>query len=268
MSVTLHPVDIILLSISFLSVFVINYVCSKYRSTSGGHHEYFLTSRSMPFWAIGASLYASNIGTEHFVGQSGAAAASGIPVCLYEWSAIFILVLQIWIFAPVYLGYKPCPGQKYLIRPLSTIPEWFENRFDYRSRLLVVIVTLFMYVLTKISTLIFASGVLFKVTMGWSLYETIPFLLIFTGIYTMTGGLRAIMINDVVQMTFFTIGGCIGAYYSLFKIGGLQGIREVFKEADIEYFMHWYRGSDDAEYPSSGMFTGLFIVSIWVNAND
>lgn len=125
----LSPVDTIIILLCLGCVLLLGFLTSwlrKYCNTphlcslafrSGSTSDFFLSGRAMPWWTIGASLFASNIGAEHFVGQAGSASASGMPVGLYEWTAIYLLLMLGWIYAPIYLR---CG--------LTTVPEYFEQR--------------------------------------------------------------------------------------------------------------------------------------------
>lgn len=218
--------------------------------------EYFLSGRSMPLWAVGASLFASNIGTEHFVGQAGSAAASGIAVGMYEWTAILLLLALGWVFAPSYLGYR---GES----PLTTVPEWFERRFDSKVRIVLVSVTLLCYIISKTAISIYAGSVLFQVVLGWDLWSSAPVILVLTGAYTIMGGLTAVIMTDVVQMFIFLFGGCLGTVIAFSKIGGWNGLVSVLDQSQLSYFMHWNRGIRDADFPATGLWTGLLLNSVW-----
>ncbi|XP_015685153.1 sodium/glucose cotransporter 2-like, partial [Protobothrops mucrosquamatus] len=181
------------------------------RGTVGG---YFLAGRKMVWWPIGASLFASNIGSGHFVGLAGTGAANGLAVAGFEWNAIFFVLLLGWFFVPVYLSAE-----------VITMPQYLKKRFGgQRIRLYLSILSLFMYIFTKISVDMFSGAVFIQQALGWNIYLAVIALLIITTIYTMTGGLAALMYTDTVQ-TFVMIGGAFVLMgFAFSEVGGYQGL--------------------------------------------
>lgn len=117
--------------------------------------EYFLAGRSTPWWIVAASLFASNIGAEHFAGQAGTAAAVGISTGLFEWTAAYFIIALGWAYSPVFLKAR-----------LTTVPEYLERRFSRHCRAMVVVVTLASYCMAKIASSLYAGSVLLEVLMG------------------------------------------------------------------------------------------------------
>ncbi|CAM9715300.1 unnamed protein product, partial [Discosporangium mesarthrocarpum] len=218
-----------------------------------GADAFFLASRATTWWVVGASIFASNIGTENFIGQSGGAAASGMAIGLYEWTASYLLVLLGWFFAPVYLGCL-----------LTTIPEYAELRFNPACRVVLVTVSLISYIITKLAGALFSSTVVLKVVFGWSMWESVPIILVLAGLYEIGGGLLADMLTDTVQMMVFTAGGLVGLGISLSRVGGMSSIRHIMVDvASKPYFTHSLRSPEDKAYPWPGMFIGQMISSTW-----
>uniref|UniRef100_A0ACB8EW12 Uncharacterized protein n=1 Tax=Sphaerodactylus townsendi TaxID=933632 RepID=A0ACB8EW12_9SAUR len=190
-----NPADISVISFYFLVVIGVGLwsMCRTNRGTVGG---YFLAGRSMVWWPIGASLFASNIGSGHFVGLAGTGAANGLAVAGFEWNAMFIILLLGWLFVPVYLT-----------AGVITMPQYLKKRFGgQRIRLYLSVLSLFMYIFTKISVDMFSGAVFIQQALDWNIYVAVVALLIITTIYTVTGGLAALMYTDTVQ-TFVMIGG-------------------------------------------------------------
>uniref|UniRef100_A0A8C4VKF0 Solute carrier family 5 member 2 n=1 Tax=Gopherus evgoodei TaxID=1825980 RepID=A0A8C4VKF0_9SAUR len=168
-------------------------MCRTNRSTIGG---YFLAGRNMVWWPVGASLFASNIGSGHFVGLAGTGAANGLAVAGFEWNALFVVLLLGWLFVPVYLT-----------AGVITMPQYLKKRFGGRRiRIYLSVLSLFLYIFTKISVDMFSGAVFIQQALGWDIYIAVIALLIITTIYTVTGGLAALMYTDTVQ-TFVIIGG-------------------------------------------------------------
>lgn len=150
----------------------------------------------MVWWPVGASLFASNIGSGHFVGLAGTGAASGLAVAGFEWNALFVVLLLGWVFAPVYLT-----------AGVITMPQYLRKRFGgHRIRLYLSVLSLFLYIFTKISVDMFSGAVFIQQALGWNIYASVIALLGITMIYTVTGGLAALMYTDTVQ-TFVILGG-------------------------------------------------------------
>jgi uncharacterized sodium:solute symporter family permease YidK len=149
---------------------------NKQQDNDGGNNassEYFLGGRSLHFIPVGLSLFASNIGAEHFLGLAGAGAARGLAVGYFEWYAAILLVLLGFVFAPLYRR-----------TGIATTPEFAERRFAPSVRSIMALITLVMYVLTKISVTLFSGAVLLKEAADLSVWESSVGIVVVTGIYT------------------------------------------------------------------------------------
>uniref|UniRef100_A0A452HZK5 Sodium/glucose cotransporter 2 n=1 Tax=Gopherus agassizii TaxID=38772 RepID=A0A452HZK5_9SAUR len=193
-------------------------MCRTNRSTIGG---YFLAGRNMVWWPVGASLFASNIGSGHFVGLAGTGAANGLAVAGFEWNALFVVLLLGWLFVPVYLT-----------AGVITMPQYLKKRFGGRRiRIYLSVLSLFLYIFTKISVDMFSGAVFIQQALGWDIYIAVIALLIITTIYTVTGGLAALMYTDTVQ-TFVIIGGAFVLMgFAFHEVGGYQGLFDKYLEA-------------------------------------
>uniref|UniRef100_A0A8C5BMR2 Solute carrier family 5 member 2 n=1 Tax=Gadus morhua TaxID=8049 RepID=A0A8C5BMR2_GADMO len=181
------------------------------RSTVGG---YFLAGRTMTWWPVGASLFASNIGSGHFVGLAGTGAASGIAVGSFEWNALFIVLLLGWLFVPVYLT-----------AGVITMPQYLKKRFGgSRISLYLSVISLFLYIFTKISVDMFSGAVFIQQALGWNIYVAVIALLSITALYTITGGLAALMYTDMVQTLVIIAGAVVLTAFSLSKVGGYAAL--------------------------------------------
>ncbi|XP_040296879.1 sodium/glucose cotransporter 2 [Bufo bufo] len=239
------------------------------RGTVGG---YFLAGRSMSWFPVGASLFASNIGSGHFVGLAGTGAASGIAVAGFEWNALFVVLLMGWIFVPVYLTAE-----------VVTMPEYLKKRFGgERIQLYLSVLSLAMYIFTKISVDMFSGAVFIQVALGWNIYLSVIALLVITTIYTVTGGLAALMYTDTVQ-TFVIIGGaCVLAGYAFLQIGGYNALMEKYMNATPSILanvscslciprpdaLHLLRDAYSGDLPWPALIVGLSICSTWYRCSD
>ncbi|MFN8007562.1 MAG: sodium:solute symporter [Terriglobia bacterium] len=186
--------------------------------------DYFLAGRNLGWWVIGASIFASNIGSEHVVGLAGAGASSGVAMAHYELHAWCLLVLA-WIFVPFYMRSM-----------VFTMPEFLERRFSTNSRYVLSIVSLITFVVSKIAVGIFAGGVVFSTLLpemqlkigGWvidSFWIGSVLVIGLTGLYTVLGGMRAVAYNDAVQVLILIFGSGLLTFYGLMKLGGWSELR-------------------------------------------
>ncbi|XP_072546839.1 sodium/glucose cotransporter 2 isoform X3 [Salminus brasiliensis] len=188
------------------------------RGTVGG---YFLAGRTMVWWPVGASLFASNIGSGHFVGLAGTGAASGIAVGGFEWNALFIVLLLGWLFVPVYLT-----------AGVITMPQYLKKRFGgTRISLYLSVISLFLYIFTKISVDMFSGAVFIQQALGWNIYIAVIALLTITALYTVTGGLAALMYTDTVQTFIIIAGAFVLMGFSFKEVGGYSALLEKYSSA-------------------------------------
>jgi SSS family solute:Na+ symporter len=188
--------------------------------------DYFLAGRNLGWWIIGASIFASNIGSEHVVGLAGSGATSGVALAHYELHAWCLLVLG-WVFVPFYMQSK-----------VFTMPEFLEKRFSENSRYVLSIVSLITFVVSKIAVGIFAGGVVFgtlfpelSITIGGvnidSFWIGSVMVIALTGLYTVLGGMRAVAYNDAVQVVVLITGSALLTFYGLNKLGGWAELRRI-----------------------------------------
>src|SRR5512143_1383786 len=190
----LSTLDLLIIGCYFLIVFAIGFYFSRKERTST---DYFLASRNVGWFAIGASLFVSNISTEHFIGLAGSGASSGLAVGHFEWLACLILLILGWVFVPFYLRSN-----------VFTMPEFLERRFNRQCAVYLAGISIIAYIFTKISVQLYAASVVLERVAGWSLWKTAVVLVIATGIYTIAGGLAAVIYTDTVQ-TLILIAGAV-----------------------------------------------------------
>ncbi|XP_073228914.1 sodium/mannose cotransporter SLC5A10-like [Porites lutea] len=215
---SLEVLDWVIIGAYFLGCIFVG-LWSKFKKQKGKDETaetYFLAGRSMLWWAVGPSLFASNMGSEHFVGLAGSGAATGIAVVAYEWQASWILLLLGWIFLPIYLRSR-----------VFTMPEYLQKRFQSRwVRTYLTAVALISYVFTKTSVDIYAGSVFLYEAVGWNIYISAACILAITAVYTVLGGLTAVIFTDVLQCVIMIIGAVILAVMSFVKVGGYNGLWE------------------------------------------
>jgi solute:Na+ symporter, SSS family len=197
------------------------WVVSRRKDTAA---DYFLAGRNLSWWIIGASIFASNIGSEHIVGLAGSGAKDGVALAHYELHAWCLLVLA-WVFVPFYARSL-----------VFTMPEFLERRFCTRSRYVLSISSLLTFIVSKIAVGIFAGGVVFgtllpelRLDLGAihldSFWLGSIAVIALTGLYTMLGGMRAVAYNDAVQVVVLIGGSALLTLYGLAKLGGWHELR-------------------------------------------
>lgn len=212
-SATMEAADIIVVVIYFVLVLLIGFFAmwKSNRSTVSG---YFLAGRTLNWPAVGASLFVSNIGSEHFIGLAGSGAASGLGVAAWELNALLLLQLLGWIFIPVYIH-----------SGVYTMPEYLSKRFGGRRlKVYFAILSLVLYIFTKLSVDLYAGALFIQESLGWNLYLSVILLISMTALLTVTGGLVAVIYTDTVQAFLMITGALSLTGFSLYKVGGLEGL--------------------------------------------
>ncbi|MCY4172065.1 MAG: sodium/sugar symporter [Bacteroidetes bacterium] len=175
--------------------------------------DYFLASKSLPWWAIGASLIASNISAEQFIGMSGSGFRLGLAIATYEWMAAITLLLVAWLFIPIYLK-----------KGIYTMPQFLETRYDGRVRTLLAVFWLLVYVFVNLTSVVYLGALALKGIMGISLWQGVLALAIFATVYSVYGGLKAVAWTDVVQVCFLIGGGLLTTILALNAYSDGQGV--------------------------------------------
>lgn len=247
---TLDTLDWISISLYFLllagiAVWVI-------RNKKDNTEDYFLAGRNVGWFVVGASIFASNIGSEHVVGLAGTGASNKLPLLIYEIHAWVVLILG-WVFLPFYAR-----------SGVFTMPEFLEKRFDARSRWVLSIFSIIAYVLTKISVTIYAGGVVVSALLGIDFWTGAIATVILTGIYTVLGGMRAVVYTETLQAVLLIIGAAVLTFMGLEKVGGWSSMQETLGP---EYFNMW-RPATDPDFPWPSLLITSTIVGIWYWCTD
>ena len=246
----LSGVDLAIIAVYFLLVFSIGMYFARKERTST---DYFLASRNVGWFAIGASLFVSNISTEHFIGLSGAGASSGLAVGHFEWLACLILLILGWVFVPFYLRSN-----------VFTMPEFLERRFSRACAVYLASISIIAYIFTKISVQLYAASVVLERVVGWPLWKTAIVLVIATGIYTIAGGLAAVIYTDMVQTMILIVGAVLLTLIGMHRVGGLEQLRAAVPAG----YFHMIKPASDPAFPWTGIFFGAPILGIWYWCTD
>lgn len=249
----LTTLDWVIIAVYFVVVFAVAFGVTGRRATRESAEGYFLGSRDSGWFVIGASLFASNIGSEHLVGLAGTGAASGVAVGQFEILASLILLLLGWFFVPFYLR-----------SGVFTMPEFLERRYSPAARWYLAVISIVGYVLTKISVTIFAGGIVFEALMGIDFWTGAFIVVVATGIYTVFGGLRAVLYTDMLQM-FIMIGGSV--MVTLLGLHAVGGWDALYHQAGGEFFDMW-KPLSDPNFPWTGILLGAPILGVWYWCTD
>ena len=251
-------IDWSVVGLYFVGLIGIVYWSAQHQKTTT---DYFLAGRHAPWLVVGASLFASNIGSEHIVGVAGTAAISGMALAHNELHAWVMIVLA-WVFVPFY--YKS---------GVFTMPEFLERRFDARIRWMLSIFSLIAYVFTKVSVTVYAGALVFKTllpdTFGspdnafWvGAFTTV----ILTGIYTIFGGLRSVLYTEVAQSIILLLGSFFITVFALDRLGG-WGELQALASSNAKNFSLW-RPMSDPQFPWLGIVISASVVGIWYWCTD
>uniref|UniRef100_A0A8C6V973 Sodium/myo-inositol cotransporter n=1 Tax=Neogobius melanostomus TaxID=47308 RepID=A0A8C6V973_9GOBI len=269
--------DIVVVALYFLLVLAIG-LLAMWKANHSTVSGYFLAGRSMNWAAVGASLFVSNIGSEHFIGLAGSGAASGFSVAAWEFNALLLMQLLGWLFIPVYI-----------LSGVYTMPEYLAKRFGgQRLKVYFATLSLVLYIFTKLSVNLYTGALFIQESLGWNIYLSIILLIGMTAILTVTGGLVAVIYTDVIQAILMIGGALTLTGISLYKVGGLEGVRTKYMLAtpNVTSIMLSYpnltysnscllhldpkpaslkilRGPTDPDLPWPGFLLGQTPASLW-----
>ncbi|XP_072015988.1 sodium/mannose cotransporter SLC5A10-like [Amphiura filiformis] len=264
--------DIAIIIIYLVTILIVG-LAAAFRPNRSNAEGYFLAGGTVIWLQAGCSLFASNIGSEHFVGIAGTASASGYAVVLFEWLSVWVIITLGWIFLPVYMA-----------SAIYTLPEYLGKRFGgSRIRMLIAVISLMLYILVRISVDLYAGALFVKIALNWDLYFSILMLLGISAIYTAAGGLAAVVYTETVQAIFMVIGGSILSIYAFREIGGLDNLERLYMSTESypnetlhgnntcgiprSDSLHIWRGFD-SNLPWLGFIIGQIWCSLWYWAAD
>jgi SSS family solute:Na+ symporter len=215
--------------------------------------DYFLANRNLGWFVIGASILASNVGSEHIVGLAGTAAKSGLVMGHYELHSWIILLLG-WVFVPFYMRSM-----------VYTMPEFLERRFNAKSRILLSIIQVLSYIITKASVTIFAAATVITIFFpSVDFWTAAIILVIVTGVYTVFGGLHAVMYTEAIQAIVLLFGSAVLMFYGLHEVGGWHGLMSSIPKEKLNMFP----SLKDPDFPWAGILFASPIVGIWYWCTD
>jgi SSS family solute:Na+ symporter len=215
----LETLDFVVVAIYAVSLLTLAQWVSREKA---GHkkntQDYFLAGRTLPWWAIGASLIAANISAEQIIGMSGSAFVMGIAIGAYEWMAAITLIIVGKYLLPVFLEHK-----------IYTMPQFLEQRFDHRVRTILSFFWLGVYVFVNLTSILWLGSLAINTVTGLDLNYALILLAAFATGYSLYGGLKAVALTDIIQVILLVFGGLMIAYFSMNEISGGEGVIAGFK---------------------------------------
>lgn len=242
----------------FVLIVAIVWRSSRHQKTSA---DYFLAGRHVGWFAVGCSLFASNIGSEHIVGLAGSGATNGLAQAHWELHAWIILLLA-WVFVPFY--YRS---------GVFTMPEFLERRFNAQTRWVLSVVSLVAYVFTKVSVTVYAGAIVFQTllpdTFGSpenAFWVGAVATVVLTGVYTIFGGLRAVVYTEVAQTFLLLLGSGLITFFGLSALGGWDELIATVKPHAGQFAL--WRPNSDPNFPWLGVMIASPVIGIWYWCTD
>ena len=256
--ISLASWDWMVIGLFFLAmVWIVWDVSRKKKETSG---DYFLSGRSATWLAIGASIFASNIGSEHLIGLAGAGATSGMAQAHWEIQGWMILILG-WVFVPFY--------ERSMV---YTMPEFLEKRYNKQSRSILTYLSLASYVLTKVSVTVMAGGLALQTLLGINFWVAAIALVVITAIYTVIGGMESVLKTSVLQTPILLVGSLVILYLGLKELGGWGVMMDTCSAQSVNEYgdtmTTLMRDSHDKAFPWYGALFGSAIIGFWYWCTD
>ncbi|XP_049475046.1 sodium/glucose cotransporter 1-like isoform X4 [Panthera uncia] len=267
--------DILVMVLYFLLVLGIG-LWAILSSSRGTVDDFFLAGRNLAWWPIGASLFASSIGSGHFMGLAGIGATSGIAIGAFEWNAPFLLCVLGWIFSPIYIK-----------AGVMTMPEYLRKRFGgFRIQFLLAILYLFLYIFNKISVEICTGAMFMRLVLGLDVYLATIILLTIMGIYTITGGFAAVVYTDTLHAAVMVLGSILLMVFAFQEVGGYQELLNKYPHSKPDPihegnwtakpecfiprldFFHIFRDPVTGDLPWPGIVFGVSTLSLYYWCTD
>ena len=216
--------------------------------------DYFLASKSLPWWAIGASLIAANISAEQFIGMSGSGFASGLAIASYEWMAALTLIIVGKYFLPIFIE-----------KGLYTIPEFVEKRYSTNLKTILAVFWIALYIFVNLTTVLYLGALALQTIMGVPMLYGVIGLAMFAAAYSLYGGLSAVAWTDVIQVVFLVLGGLVTTYLALNYVSGgngfMAGLNTVYETVPERFAMILDKSNPEFKnLPGIGVLVG----GMWV----
>ena len=257
--------DWVVIGLFFVILIMIIVWVSRQKQNSAS--DYFLGGKDATWIAIGASIFASNIGSEHLIGLAGSGASSGMAMAHWEIQGWMILILG-WVFVPFYTRAM-----------VYTMPEFLERRYNGASRTILSIISLISYVLTKVAVTVYAGGLVFQQVFGIQELWGIDFfwiaavgLVLITALYTVFGGMKSVLYTSILQTPILLLGSLIILVLGLKELGGWDEMMRICSEVKVnaegDTMVNLMRSNNDPQYPWAGALIGSAVIGFWYWCTD
>jgi SSS family solute:Na+ symporter len=239
-------IDIIIIAFFLLLVLGVGFYYAQRKQNTP--NAYILAGRNIGWFAIGFSLFATDISAEHFIRLSGYGASNGLAIGNIEWISIFFVLMLGWFVAPMIIE-----------SGVFTVPEFLGKRFDNRVRTFLSTISIVVYIFLRITVILYAGGYLLEKVFGLDILISTLTLVVITGLYTIIGGMNSVIYTSVVQGIFVIIGASALTVTGLVEVGGLSGLRTKLPVS----FFSFFKPLGGAELTWSGILLGAPIVAVW-----
>ncbi len=255
MTASFQTIDYLIFMLYGLIILVVGLWVSRDKE---GHEknaeDYFLAGKSLPWWAIGASLIAANISAEQFIGMSGSGFAVGLAIASYEWMAALTLVIVGKYFLPIFID-----------KGLYTIPEFVEQRFSTQLKTILAVFWIALYIFINLTSVLYLGALALETIMGIPMAYGVLGLALFAAAYSLYGGLSAVAWTDVIQVAFLVLGGLVTTYLALDEVSGgagmLKGLETLYDRVPEKFVMILDRSNPEyVNLPGIGVLIG----GLWV----
>ncbi len=251
---TLETIDVVIIAgyaVALLGIALL--VSREPKGHDKNTEDYFLAGRALPWWAIGASLIASNISAEQIIGQSGQGFAVGIAIAAYEWQAALVLIIVAKYFLPIFLK-----------RRIYTMPQFLEQRYGSGVKTLMSVFWVALYTAVNLTTVLWLGGLAVSTLTGWDVLPSMAALAAFAALYSLYGGLKAVALTDIIQVVILILGGFAITWFALDALpadGALGGLGYLAGEMPGHFEMIL-----DDDHPAYGDLPGIWTLlgGLWV----
>jgi len=250
--------DILVFIVYGLVIVAVGNLLARSKKAGPSSSDYFFASKSLPWFLVGSSIIAANISAEQFIGMSGSGFAIGLGIATYEWIAALILIVVAKFFLPVFIDNR-----------IFTMPQFLELRYDRRIKTIMAIFWICLFVFVNLTSILYLGALTLKTVFGISLIYGIIGLAVFSLLYTIINGLKAIASTDIIQVFFLLGGGLVTTWYAVNQAGGNAGIIHGFETmmSDIPDKFHMIIKKSDPNYyylPGiRAIFGGIWIAGIY-----
>jgi solute:Na+ symporter, SSS family len=254
----MEPIDIIVFVGYGLLIIVVGNWLSRTKSTSRSSSDYFFAGKSLPWFLVGSSIIAANISAEQFIGMSGSGFAIGLAIATYEWIAAIILIVVAKYFLPVFIG-----------KNIFTMPQFLALRYDNRIKTILAIFWISLFIFVNMTSILYLGALALSSIFGIKLIYGIIGLAVFSLLYTILNGLKAIASTDIIQVFFLLAGGFVTTYYAVNHVGGNTGITNgfvtMFNEIPEKFHMIIKKSDPNYFYLPGirAIFGGIWIAGIY-----